>query len=71
MTNTSFVSGAVTIDNGATMQWGAGGPAFLVGAGNSVADNGLLLMDFGGGGIAGSVPISGKLAPVEVQSEAR
>jgi len=67
VTNTSFVSGAVTIDNGATMQWGAGGPAFLVGAGNSVADNGLLLMNFGGGGIAGSIPISGSGA-VEVQS---
>jgi fibronectin-binding autotransporter adhesin len=59
VTNTSFVGGNVTIDPGATMEWGAGGPAFLVGPGNSVVDNGALTMNFGGGGIAGSIPISG------------
>ena len=67
VTGTSFVAGNVTIDPGATMQWGAGGPAFLVGAGNSVVDNGALTMNFGGGGIAGAIPISGSGA-VEIQS---
>ena len=59
VTNSSFISGNVTIDPGATMQWGAGGVAFLVGAGNAVIDNGSLVMNFGGGGIAGAIPISG------------
>ena len=49
------------------MQWGAGGPGFLVGAGNSVVDNGALIMNFGGGGIAGAIPISGS-GTVEIQS---
>ena len=67
-TTSSFVGGNVTIDPGATMQWGAGGgPAFLVGAGDSVVDNGSLLMDFGGGGIAGSIPISGS-GSVEIEN---
>ncbi|HVN00876.1 MAG TPA: autotransporter-associated beta strand repeat-containing protein [Caulobacteraceae bacterium] len=67
ITGASFVGGAVTIDNGATMQWGSGGPSFLVGAGNSVVDNGALVMNFGGGGIAGAIPISGT-GTVEIQS---
>ncbi len=67
VTGASFVGGTVTIDSGATMQWGAGGPAFLVGPGNSVVDNGALVMNFGGGGIAGSIPISGS-GTLEVQS---
>ncbi len=58
-TGASALGGTVSIDNGATMQWGAGGPAFLVGSGNAVIDNGALVMNFGGGGIAGSVPIFG------------
>ena len=41
--------------------------AFLVGAGNAVVDNGALVMNFGGGGIAGAVPISGS-GTVEIQS---
>ena len=59
VTGASAIGGAVTIDSGATMQWGSGNPGFLVGGGNAVVDNGALVMDFGGGGIAGSVPISG------------
>ena len=67
VTGNSFVGGNVTIDPGATLQ-GAGGPAFLVGGeGNSVVDNGSLLMNFGGGGIAGAIPISGT-GGVEVES---
>ena len=45
----------------------SGGPAFLVGAGNGVIDNGALTMNFGGGGIAGAIPISGT-GTVELQS---
>ncbi|HUO97712.1 MAG TPA: hypothetical protein VMU01_03545 [Rhizomicrobium sp.] len=67
VTSGSAVSGAVTIDTGATMQWGAGSAAFLVGASNAVADNGSLVLDFGGGGIAGSVPISGS-GNMEIES---
>ena len=59
VTGASAIGGTVTIDPGATMQWGAGGPAFLVGGGNAVVDNGALVMNFGGGGIAGAIPISG------------
>ena len=59
VTGLSALGGTVTIDNGATMQWGAGNPGFLVGAGNGVVDNGALVMNFGGGGVGGSVPISG------------
>lgn len=55
----SVLGGTVSIDSGATMQWGAGNAAFLVGSGNAVVDNGALVMDFGGGGISGSIPISG------------
>ena len=66
-TAASFVGGTVTIDHGATLQWGNGGPAFLLGSGNGVVDNGTLLLDFGGGGIAGSVPISGS-GKVTIQS---
>ncbi len=61
------LGGTVTIDNGATMQWGAGGPGFLVGGGNAVVDNGALVMNFGGGGVGGAIPISGT-GTVEVQS---
>ena len=46
---------------------GAGGPGCLVGGGNAVVDNGALVMNFGGGGIAGSAPISGA-GTVELQS---
>ena len=67
VTGTSFVGGTVTIDSGATMQWGNGGPAFLVGGSNAVVDNGSLVMNFGGGGIAGAIPISGT-GSVELQS---
>ena len=67
VTGTGFVGGNVTIDPGATMQWGDGGPAFLVGAANAIVDNGALIMNFGGGGIAGAVPISGS-GTVEIQS---
>ena len=59
VTGASAVSGTVTIDFGATMQWGAGNSAFLVGASNAVVDNGALVMNFGGGGIGGAIPISG------------
>ena len=59
ITGGSAIGGNVTIDPGATMQWGDGGPGFLVGAGNAITDNGALVMNFGGGGIAGAVPISG------------
>ena len=67
VTGTSFVGGTVTIDSGSTLQWGNGGPAFLVGAGNAVVDNGSLVMNFGGGGIAGAIPISGT-GSVTIQS---
>ena len=60
-TGTSILGGAVTINSGATLQWGNGtGAAFLVGSGNAVVDNGSLVMDFGAGNsILGAVPISG------------
>jgi autotransporter-associated beta strand protein len=61
------LGGTVTIDNGATMQWGAGAPGFLVGGGNAVIDNGALVMNFGGGGVGGAIPISG-IGSVEIQS---
>jgi outer membrane autotransporter protein len=61
------LGGTVTIDPGATMQWGNGAPGFLVGAGNAVVDNGALVMNFGGGGIAGAIPISG-MGSVTLQS---
>ena len=67
ITGTSAVAGTVTIDFGATMQWGAGGPAFLVGGGNAVVDNGALVMNFGPSGISGSLPISGT-GSVTIQS---
>jgi len=61
VTNTSTINGTVTIDNGATMQWGngTGQASYLVGGGNAVVNNGALVMNFGGGGIGGSMPISG------------
>jgi fibronectin-binding autotransporter adhesin len=59
VTGASNINGTVTIDSGATMQWGAGGPAYLVGAGNGVVDNGALVIDYGGGGVGGTMPISG------------
>ena len=69
VTGAGAIGGTVTIQPGATMQWGAGNSAFLVGAGNSVSDFGSLVMNFGGGGIGGSIPISG-FGSVEVQSGA-
>ncbi len=59
--NTDVVGGTVTVDSGATLQWGNGtGGAFLIGGGNAVVDNGALVMDFGGAsGVVGDVPISG------------
>ncbi|HSM95991.1 MAG TPA: autotransporter domain-containing protein [Rhizomicrobium sp.] len=59
VTKASVIGGTVTIDSGATLQWGDSNSAFLVGGGNAVVDNGALVMNFGGGGIAGAVPISG------------
>ena len=56
ITGASAIGGTVTIDPGTTMQWGAGGLGFLVGAGNAVVDNGALVMNFGGGGIGGVGP---------------
>ncbi|HEY1751239.1 MAG TPA: hypothetical protein VGG29_08240, partial [Caulobacteraceae bacterium] len=66
-TGQSPTGGTVTIDSGATMQWGAGGVGFLVGLGNAVTDNGALVANFGGGGIGGLIPISGT-GTLEVQS---
>ena len=43
ITGASAIGGTVTIDLGTTMQWGAGDSAFLVGAGNTVVDNGALV----------------------------
>ena len=59
VTAASAIGGTVTVDNGATMQWGAGNAAFLVGGGEALVDNGALVLDFGGGGVAGAIPISG------------
>ncbi len=67
VTGTGVLGGNVSIDPGATMQWGAGGPAFLLGVGNTVIDNGALVLNFGGGGIAGPIPISGS-GTLEIQS---
>src|SRR5262249_36189720 len=53
------VIGTVTIDSGATMQWGAGNAAALFGGGNAVVNNGALVMDFGGSGISGTLAVSG------------
>src|SRR6185437_8474432 len=50
ITGASAIGGNVTIDPGATMQWGNLNPAFLIG-GSGVIDNGALVMDFGGGGV--------------------
>ncbi|HEV2652352.1 MAG TPA: autotransporter domain-containing protein [Rhizomicrobium sp.] len=58
-TSASSLGGTVTIDNGATLQWGNNNAAFLTGGGNAVTDNGALVLDFGGGGVGGSIPISG------------
>ena len=55
----SALGGAVTIDPGATMQWGAGNPTFLIGGSGGVVDNGALVLNFGGGGVGGTIPISG------------
>jgi autotransporter passenger strand-loop-strand repeat protein len=53
-----FISGTVTIDNGATLQWGNGAAgAFL--AGTTMVDNGALVFDFGGGAVFTSNSISG------------
>jgi outer membrane autotransporter protein len=59
VTGDSIIGGTVTIDPGATMQWGSGGAAFLLGGGDAIIDNGALTMNFGGGGVAGAIPISG------------
>ncbi|MGH7022024.1 MAG: beta strand repeat-containing protein, partial [Caulobacteraceae bacterium] len=67
VTGFGTLGGTVTIDPGATLQWGDGAPGFLVGGGNAVADNGALTMNFGGGGIAGAIPIFGT-GTVELQA---
>ena len=60
VTGTSSIGGTVTIDPGATLQWGDGTTfAWLWGAGNAVTDNGSLVIDFGGSGVGASIPISG------------
>ena len=59
VTSASIVSGTVTIDPGATMQWGAGNVAFLAGGNGGVVDNGTLVLNLGGGSISGSGPVSG------------
>src|SRR5215469_1194169 len=61
VTNASNLGGTVTIDGGATLQWGNGNgtPGYLVGGSGGVVDNGTLAMNFGGGGLGGSNPISG------------
>src|SRR6185437_13818748 len=58
ITGASAIGGNVTIDPGATMQWGNLNPAFLIG-GSGVIDNGALVMDFGGGGVGTNAVISG------------
>ena len=63
----SALGGAVTVDTGATLQWGNGAAGFLVGGGDAVVDNGGLVMDFGAGSVGGSIPISGT-GSVEVRS---
>ena len=49
------------------MQWGAGNPAFLIGGSGGVVDNGALVLNFGGGGVGGTIPISGS-GSFELQS---
>src|SRR5262249_9608181 len=68
-TNLNTVGGTVTIDPGATMQWGdgTGTVAFLRGGGLGVVDNGSLVVNFGGGGLASTIPISGS-GSVTIQS---
>lgn len=56
---TSTLGGTVTIGTDARMQWGDGAPAYLVGPGNAIVDNGSLWMNFGSGGISGAFAISG------------
>jgi fibronectin-binding autotransporter adhesin len=51
--------GSVTIDSGATLQWGNGSAAYLVGPTNNVLDNGTLVVAYGGSGVGGSFQISG------------
>jgi outer membrane autotransporter protein len=60
VTTFSSVGGTVTIDSGATMQWGdgSGSVAFLFG-GTGVVDNGALVLNYGGGGLGATIPISG------------
>ena len=68
ITDSSAVGGAVTIDVGATSQWGDGtGGAFLVGGSNVVTDNGALVMNFGPSGIVGDLPLTGT-GTLEIQS---
>ena len=56
---TSTLSGTVTIDTGATLQWGNGHYGYLIGGSGGVVDNGLLELDYGGDGVGGTMPISG------------
>jgi autotransporter-associated beta strand protein len=67
----NIVGGTVTIDNGATMVWGTGDghSAFLIGGSGGVVDNGALVMNFGGGGLGGTIPISGT-GTLEIKSGA-
>lgn len=67
VTNFSIVGGTVTIDSGATLQWGNGGGAQVLLGTTGVVDNGSLFVDFGGGNVTYLKPISGS-GSVTVQS---
>ena len=60
----STVGGDTTIDAGATLRWGDGTQQGVlahsdIGGDLSVVDNGAFVFDFGGGGLAGAISISG------------
>src|SRR5215469_7806363 len=61
VTNASTIGGTVTINSGAMLQWGngTGVPGYLVGGSGGVVNNGTLALNFGGGGLGGTNPISG------------
>jgi autotransporter-associated beta strand protein len=60
VTGDSILDGTLTIDKGASLQWGNGGDAYLLGGGLRTVDNGALVLNFGGGGgIIAAIPISG------------
>jgi autotransporter-associated beta strand protein len=61
VTSDSIVGGTVTIDSGATLEWGATSTTlgYLYNPGNALVDNGTLLLNYGGGGLGGAIPISG------------